>query len=256
MKRIILIIGLLISLSPVAFSRDQGIDAKWEQANTFYINGDYAGAVNAYEGVAADGYVGVKLFYNLGNAHFKAGNLGKAILNYNKAQKLAPYDRDVEYNLGVANSYIKDRIEPVPEFFVNRWVADWRASLDSNTWGVFSLILFVLTLVCVLLFLLAERRGLRKTGFFVAIGMAVLFVVATTFAAMERKNMKDASQAVVLVQAAAVKSAPEQSGSDLFIIHEGTKVDVFASYGGWAEIMIADGNKGWIATDAIELIAY
>lgn len=256
MKRIILIIGLLISLCSVAFSQDQGMDAKWEQANTFYINGDYAGAVKAYEGIDADGYVGAKLFYNLGNAYFKAGNLGKAILNYNKAQKLAPYDRDVEYNLGVANSYIKDRIEPVPEFFVNRWIANWRASLDSNTWGVLSLILFALTLAYVLLFLLSERKRLRKTGFFAAIVTVVLFGIATTFAAIERRNMRDASQAVVLVQAAAVKSAPEQNGSDLFIIHEGTKVDVFTSYGDWAEIMIADGNKGWIATDAIEWIAY
>ena len=256
MKRIVLLIGLLIDIVPALRAEGTSAEAMWERANTLYINGDYAGAAEAYEAVAAEGYVSGKLFYNLGNAYFKADELGRAILNYNKALKLSPYDGDVAYNLAVANGYVKDKIETVPEFFVSRWVKASRASLDSNTWALLSLVLLVAALAGVLVFLLAERRGWRKAGFFWGIVCFLLTVCTAVFAAVEKRELLDASRAVVLVQAVAVKSAPEKGGSDLFILHEGTQAEVLSSYGEWREVMIADGNKGWVPADAVALITY
>ena len=217
MKRIILLIGFLVCAVPALYPRAAEVKAEaekvWERANTLYINGDYVGAAAFYEAIVDKGYISGRLFYNLGNAYFKAGELGRAVLNYNRAQKLMPYDKDVTYNLAVANGYVKDKIDTVPEFFLSRWIKAWRSSLDSNTWAARSLVLLAVALAGVLVFPLEERSGWRK-------------------------------------------SAPEKEGSDIFILHEGTKVEVLSSYDGWTEIMIADGNKGWVPADSVELITY
>lgn len=254
MKKLILLVGLLLCVAPAAFPQDAA--AQWEKANTLYINGDYTGAAQVYESIAAQGYVSGRLFYNLGNAYFKAGKLGKSILNYNKAQLLTPYDKDTEYNLSVANGYVKDRIDTVPEFFLSKWLRGWRASLDSNGWAVVSLVMLALALAAALLFLLADRRGWRKAGFFCGIAFVCLFIFAAVFAGMGKREFQAASQAVVMTESVSVKSAPERGGSDIFILHEGTKVDVISAFDGWAEIVIADGNKGWLPQDAIELVTY
>ena len=230
------------------------LGAVWDRANTLYINGDYDGAAVLYDSITDRGYASSKLYYNLGNVHFKGNRIGKAIVNYNKALKLAPYDGDIEYNLAVANSYVKDRIEAVPEFFLSEWFRQMRSGLTSNMWAVVSLVLFAAAAACVLVYMLAQKKSLRKTGFFVAIFMAVFFFVAVSFSVRQRSELMSASQGVVTSSAVSVVSSPERSSKELFIIHEGTKVNVTGSYGDWTEITIADGNKGWIPTVAIELI--
>lgn len=248
-------ICMLACMIPSVYAQDE-VKEVWMQANTQYSNGDYKGAAAAYESIVEQGYVSSRLFYNLGNAYFKSDQLGRAILNYNKALKLAPYDKDTNYNLTVANGYVKDKIDIVPEFFLTRWMRAWRSSLSSNAWTWVSLGTLVLTLGGVLLFMLSERRGWRKAGFFGGVVFLVLFACSTAFAALEKKDMMDASTGIVLAQAVSVKSSPDSAGNDLFILHEGTKVDVLSTYDGWTEIMIADGNKGWVSGDAIGLIKY
>lgn len=255
MKRLILMICMLACMIPSVYAQDE-VKEVWMQANTQYSNGDYKGAAAAYESIVEQDYVSSRLFYNLGNAYFKSEQLGRAILNYNKALKLAPYDKDTNYNLTVANGYVKDKIDIVPEFFLTRWMRAWRSSLSSNAWTWVSLGTLVLTLGGVLLFMLSERRGWRKAGFFGGVVFLVLFACSTAFAALEKKDMMDASTGIVLAQAVSVKSSPDSAGNDLFILHEGTKVDVLSTYDGWTEIMIADGNKGWVSGDAIGLIKY
>ena len=119
-----------------------------------------------------------------------------------------------------------------------------------------SLVLLALVLGGVLLFLLGDRTGWRQTGFFAGVCFGVFFAVSVVFDAVERHGQTDASGAIVLAQAASVKSAPEADGSDIFLIHEGTKVTILSEYDGWTEIMIADGNKGWVTSETIATIAY
>lgn len=254
MKKIILAVVLLVSLQSAVFAADSQTKALWEHANTHYINGDYLGAIEDYEAIVTDGYSSGKLFYNLGNAYFKAGKLGRSILNYNKALLLSPYDRDAEFNLAVANTYIKDEINPMPEFPLTRWLHAFRSSLGTNAWAMLSLVFLASTLGCALLFFLSERGLWRKVGFFCSLGFVMLFIFSTSSAVAGRRELTAPSQGVILSQAVSVKSAPNSSGSDIFIIHEGTKVDVISDYGDWREIMIADGNKGWVSATDMALI--
>lgn len=230
------------------------VEQVWDTANTAYINADYHRAIEAYLQLAEKGYASEKLFYNLANAYFKAGRYGKAILYYNRALRLAPGDADIRYNLDVANTFTKDKIAVVPEFFFKSWMRSLRTSLGCTAWSLLSLALLALLFCCVLLYLLAGRLAWRKTGFYGTLLSTALFVVATSFALTERREMLDSSEAVVMSASVAVKSSPDKSSTDLFVLHEGTKVRTVNSLGDWREIVIADGKKGWVEARTIETI--
>ena len=115
------------------------VEQVWDAANTAYINSDYHRAIDAYRQLILRGYASDKLYYNLANAYFKVGRYGKAILYYNRALRLAPGDADIRYNLDVANTFTKDKIAVVPEFFLKGWVRSVRMSLGCTAWSVVSL---------------------------------------------------------------------------------------------------------------------
>lgn len=230
------------------------LERMWDRANTAYVNGDYAGALAVYDSIENDNKAGVKLYFNMGNAHFKSGNIGKSILYYSKAQRLDPFDEDIDYNLQVAQGYVKDRIEVVPEFFASRWLNDTRNAMSSNAWAITSLVVLALALCGLLTYLLPLGLTYRKIGFWSVVLFGVLTVVSVIFAAKQRNEVVASDDAVVMLSAAPVKSSPDVSSKDIFVIHEGTMVKVLDHLGDWSEISIADGNKGWILSSSIEIV--
>lgn len=226
----------------------------WDAANTAYLDGNYHEATKAYEQLVARGYGSAKLFYNLANSYFKQERIGRAILFYRRALRLDPGNADARYNLTVAEARTKDRIERVPEFFLTEWFRSIRRTMSATAWSVLSLAMLACGLAAVLLYLLAQRLSLRKAGFYGTLAAAVLFVLTTGFAAGERRDQLDRSEAVVMATSAAVSSAPDKSATDLFILHEGTTVQIVGRLDKWCEVTIADGKKGWIENSKIETI--
>lgn len=229
-------------------------DQLWDRANTAYINGDYHAATEVYKEILARGLSSMKLYYNLGNACFKEGELGEAILYYHRALRLAPGNDDIRYNLGVAEARTKDNIEQIPEFFLTEWLRSVRHMMSCTAWSIFSLVALVAALALSLLYLLARRLSLRKGGFYGTLAALLLFVVTTWFAWGERREMLDDTQAVVMALSTAVKSSPDRSATDLFVLHEGTLVEITNRLEGWCEVTIADGKKGWLESKTIETI--
>ncbi len=248
-------ISIFIILSATLFaSRAQDFNGMWDRANTAYINSDYVSAISAYDSIMASGRVSYKLYYNIGNAYFKEGRIAQSILNYNRALKLSPTDNDVRYNLDVANGYVKDKIKVIPEFFLKRWIGEARQAMSANQWAVAGIVFFALMMASALLYLLTGKLPLRKTGFYAGIACLALFIFSTVNSIIEKRALTDAADAIVMISAAAVKSSPDTSSKDLFVLHEGTKVTIVSRLGAWCEIVIADGNKGWMEGKSIEAI--
>lgn len=229
-------------------------DRLWDTASTAYINGDYANAIKAYEQLVARGLSSSKLYYNLANAYFKEERLSRAILFYRRALRLDPGNADARYNLNVAEARTKDNIERIPEFFLTEWFRNIRRTMGCTAWSILSLLSLACGLGLFLLYLLAQRLTWRKTGFYGAVAAAVIFVCTTIFAMGERRSMLDHTEAVVMSSSAAVKSAPDRSATDLFILHEGTSVRITDELDKWYEVTIADGKKGWVERSKIETI--
>lgn len=263
MKRYIAILITLLAAN-LALAQEQSatnnqtlpadLNAVWSSANTAYNEGDFAEAVELYESILSAGEHSAKVYYNLGNAYYKQEQLGKAILNYNRALRLAPYDEDIEHNLEYATAATKDQIESIPEFFLSRWMGAARNIMGSDGWAAASLVVLAVTLIAALIYLLAQTLSRRKAGFYVMCVGAVMFVVSAVFAYQSRQELIGGGEAVIMSSAVAIKSSPDRAATDLFVLHEGTRLSVGERIDGWAEIRIADGRKGWIEISRIEVI--
>lgn len=239
---------------PVEEALPASTEALWDMANTAYINNEYSRAETIYNEILKQGESSAKLYYNLANACFKQEELGRAILYYHRALRLQPGDADIRYNLSVAEARTKDTIDEIPEFFLTTWMRALRHTMSSTAWSVVSILALVVMLSLVLFYLLARRLSLRKTGFYGMLVALFVFILTTWFAAAGRTEQIGEHEAVVVSLSAAVKASPDSSSTDLFVLHEGTVVEITNRLGDWCEVMIADGKKGWTQQGKIEVI--
>ena len=254
-KACILVLVALLSLPVAASAQDSYVDSLWNAANAAYVDGRWADAAADYELISGIGLESAALYCNTGDAYFKDGNTPMAILYYERALKVDPSYEDARYNLTLLNSMIQDRIEPVPEFVLKAWARDICYVMDSNAWAACFIVFLALTLGLVLLFLLAPTAAGRRTGFFTGIVTLLLAVIALSFSVWQKNDYNDADNAIVMRPVTSVKSSPAAGAStDLFILHEGTKVKVIDSVGTWDNIELADGRQGWIPASDIERI--
>ena len=248
---------VLLMMVPMAASaqNEAYVDSLWNVANEAYAEGRWADAVKDYEMISEMGLESASLYCNTGNAFFKDGNVPMAILYYERALKIDPSYADARYNLELMNAAIQDRIDPVPEFILKVWMRDACYIMDSDAWAVCFLVFFALTLAMALVFLLAPSAGGRRAGFFSGIIMLILAVFSVSFAIWQKNDYVNADEAVVMRPVASVKSSPAtESSTDLFILHEGTKVKIVDEVGRWNNIELADGRQGWLPSEDVEVI--
>jgi tetratricopeptide (TPR) repeat protein len=251
MKRLILFVSLL-GIITHAFAVDPLATIK--EANDLYSKNQFEQAVKLYKSVCESGYASSELYFNLGDAYFKTNNIKEAILYYERAKLLNPADKDIEYNLEMARSMTVDKINALPELFFITWIKWIRDLFSLNGWTVLCLVTFVSSLAALLLYLLTGRIGLKKIGFWV--GIFTLVVSLNSFAmGMQLKHMQTANNtAIIFASPVTLKSAPAESGTNLFVLHEGTKVEILDKVGEWRWVRIADGNRGWIKMSDIVTI--
>lgn len=226
-----------------------------QRAAELYANQNWNESAELYAKIVSEGAVSPELYYNLANAHYKAGQLGKAILNYERALQLRPNYKDAAFNLRFVNRQIVDKIDAIEPFFLKTWANAIARLFASNTWAWISIALFVLFLATTLIYVFGKYRWLRKTAFFTALFSLIFTLVAMSYAISLRNRLDARAEAIVMVPSTTVKSAPDSSGTEIFVLHEGTKVVVKSELSsGWVEIRIADGNVGWLPSKDLERI--
>jgi tetratricopeptide (TPR) repeat protein len=246
---------LSIFLVIAAFSlKAQSPDSLMKVANNAYNQGLYDSAINVYNSILQKKMESPQLYYNLGNAWFKKGEIPHAILFYEKAKKLAPNDEDITYNLGVANSMIVDKIEKVPQLFFEKWWDYFYDLLNADNWAIIFLILWSLLIFLAGLFFITKSRNIKKTSFYIGILILILTFLSFGLASQKHKHAVSHNEAIVFTPTLTVKSSPTQTAVDLFVLHEGTKVKVLDQVDGWVKIKIPNGSVGWIPEKSIEKI--
>ena len=244
MKELSLLVAILFSAQLFA-------QTDFDAANAAYADGRYEEAATLYQSLL-DEQPDATLYYNLGNARFKQGELAQAILSYERALRLHPNDKDAQYNLAFAQSRIVDNIEE-QDFFLSSWARAVRNNLSEYTWLVLSICLFILALAGILLFLLGRMPWLRKTAFHIA-WIALLFsLVSGLNAASLHKRDTLRNEAIITQGVVNAKSSPDRSGTDLFTVHEGTKVTIRETIGEWSNVRVGS-NEGWIRSNCLERI--
>lgn len=247
-----LFIYILLLLTPDA-DVGQAL-SEFRLGNDSYQNSDYSGAVAHYELALKTGCDSKELYYNLGNAYFKMNQIGRAVLNYERALKIAPNDPDVQFNLQIAGLYVVDKISTPPQFFLERIWSSITLLLNVNQWGVLSLVLYIFSVTLIIFLIFIDSFRARRIVTAVLIPFLVLFVLSMGLFLLRWRGESRNQQAIILAHKVSVLSSPSEDATEVFALHEGSKVNIGEKSGPYLKISLPDGNVGWLNAEYLEVI--
>ncbi len=242
----VLMILMLMPLSANAITK--------QNADDEYAKGNYQQAIKDYQEILKTG-VSSEIYYNLGNAYYRTDNITQALLAYERALQLSPGDNDIRFNLQYARSKTIDKITPETEMFFVTWYNSLVNFTSVDRWANTAIVSIVMALLLILVFLFAPQMWARKSGFYGSAVFLLLFAFANLFAFQQKHELETKQGAIVIAPTVNVKKTPAVSGTDVFVIHEGTRVDITdRGMKQWRGIKLADGREGWLKTSQIEEI--
>ena len=245
---------ILIMLMAATFVSAAEADSLKVLGDSAFAKEDFKTAVTHYKAVAEMGE-SAAVCYNLGCCYYRLDDMARSVLWFERAALLDPSDEDIRFNLDMARSKTIDHITPRHEmFFTAAWhsMTSW---LSADEWAAWAVAFFVGMLLLFFMYFFSSDIVVRKTGFFGALLSLVLVLLTNALAYSQRRMQVERSGAIVMTPAVTVKSTPSKSGTELFVLHEGTRVEILDNtMKEWVEIQIADGKVGWMEREQLEQI--
>jgi tetratricopeptide (TPR) repeat protein len=238
-----------------ATSSELPVDTLWNRANTQYSNGNYKESAELYEQILNKYGESAEIYFNLGNACFKQNLLGAAHLNYERARRLDPANPDILHNLDFVRAMQIDKIDEVQEIFITTWLDNMMNVFSGNTLANIFFITIVISLILLSFFVFSQTSRVRKVSLIGFCLFVLLIMISCYLGYRQRNQTLNRSEAIIYSPEVVVKSAPNNSGADLFIIHEGLKVRIIEKQGNYYRIILDDGkSQGWIPRENAEII--
>ncbi|MCK5135483.1 MAG: SH3 domain-containing protein [Bacteroidales bacterium] len=250
MKKAYVILFVVMVVTEVSATSD----SLYQKANGLYQQGEYETALNIYRDIINAGFESSGLYYNMGNAAYRSNSIGYSILYYEKTLKLDPSHEDAIHNLEYVSRYRVDTFEQVPELFIRSWTKAVVRSFSEQVWSILAIVLFMMLLGSVFIYLFSQRLVLKKAGFFIAMIGLALFIISLSSALAQHRNIIRPDAGIILSPSVIIRSSPSESGTELFILHEGTRVRVNEEVSGWHNIRVIDGREGWVQVNDFESI--
>ncbi len=228
----------------------------FQEANELYLANEFSTAIEKYESILDQGFRSSELYYNLGNAYYKVNMPGKAVLNYERALKLATAEsrKDIEHNLAVIRKNSPDEIEALPQFFLKRWKNNLQYLLSSKSWSITAMIFFWLGMGGLMLWLAGRSRQQKKTGFIFGLLLITISLLPFYMAFDRKKQESNSGLAVIMAAEVNLRSAPDESSAAVLLLHEGTSVDLTDQIGEWYKVELQNGEQGWLPKRKLEKI--
>lgn len=230
--------------------------AKTDQDKAYeaYSNGDFVGAERLYVGMLKN-EKSAELYYNLGNCHYRLGNMAKAVVCYEKALRLSPSDADIRYNLEFVRSKTIDRIAPQTKMFFESWYGNVLNAHDSDGWAYMAVAFFLIAIVLLSVYIICNGLLVRRIGFYGAMLLLALFLASNVFAWKQKEKFEAHDRAVLVVPSADIKKTPSDGAGNAYVIHEGTGMTITDKMmKGWLGVKLDDGREGWLRRNSVEII--
>ena len=250
MRLLFSILVLLNSL--LIFS--QNVSSGFEVGNNYYQRAEYDSALIYYQSIIEEGKTSPALYYNIGNAYYKKGLLAEAILYYERAAQLSPVDVDISQNLEIARAGTIDKIDPLPQIFYKQWINELKNFFSPDTWAIFTVVFIWLFFISLAVYVLSRIPSTRKLFFVSAIILFILMISSAWISYDRYGDITNSNSAIVFDTSVYVKSSPEEKSTNLFMLHEGTKVEILEELRNWRKIKLVNGSVGWIREEAIRVI--
>lgn len=260
MKSIIFSIILAVIAPTAAFAQQSTID----QANKAYSADKFADAISLYNKVIKEEGVSSELYYNLGNAHYRSGHMGEAILNYERALKLNPSNGDARTNL----EFVKEKAGVTESsngnYFTEKF-NDFIINHSSNAWASLAASCFVLFIVALLIYLFIDNVTLRKIGFFGGITLFVVSIITLSFSFKAKSTEQKHNTAIIMLPSATLSTSPrtpKDKSEEAILLNEGYKVTIIDSVTNktgenlekWYDVKTDDTHRAWIKAEFIAII--
>ena len=235
----------------ISCSYSMDIHKLFNEANDLFISKKYKKSIELYEKIIDSGQENSTVFYNLGNAYYRSGFIGHAIWAYKHANKFSPRDKDIIHNLKIAEAKKIDRINSPPLFILHDFYRKIKSSMT-----MFELILvggilfFVFSLLWIKQIFSGKRNILSKNIFQILLTVIIIVHAVILEMAFERKRI---SNEAIIVEKSDAQSSPILGDNKvLFQINEGSVVEVLEEKNNWSEIILIDGKKGWVLSNALK----
>lgn len=249
MKKFILIIGLFVGFT--TFSQNEAL---FEKATVAYNEGEYSVAIDNYLEILKAGEHSASLYYNLGNCYYKLNQIAPSIYYYEKALLLDPGDKEIKNNLAYAQQMTIDAIEPLPESGLTRIYNSVIGLMTFDQWAYTAVVLVILFVLAYLAYYYLRYSSHKRIAFISSMFAIISATVAVVFAFVQYDHYNAEQPAIVFAEECAVKSEPNIRSSEVFILHEGTKVQVLEGLEDYKKIELADGKIGWVLQDDIKML--
>lgn len=226
----------------------------FQKGNEYYLKGEFQETIRVFERLAEKGYQGKSLYYNLGNAYYRIGKIGLAILYFEKAKKLSPSDEDIIHNLKFSSTKIVDKIETLPKFFIFDWWENLLAfvSISRGTYAAY--LFYIIILGSIGYYYFARSLRTQRFVFYTGIISTFFLVLTIVLLAVNLNREFNYKYGIVVDPVVVTKFSPDQNSKDAFIVHEGLKVQAEDNVSDWIKIKLIDGKVGWLKKNSFRII--
>ncbi|WP_428741484.1 tetratricopeptide repeat protein [Tenacibaculum sp.] len=248
MRTLAILLFLFVSTITLA----QNTNDLFSNANSLYKEGKYEEAIKLYEQIEDGNAISSELYFNLGNCYYKLNKVAPSIYNYEKALQLNPLNEDAENNLILAKRLTLDRIEALPKSIFQKFNENYLQKFTYNTWGVITIVLSFITSILFLLFYFSDASNKKRMYFTSSIISFLLLAVSLVISYTQYSQSKNTIEAIIFAEEISVNNEPTSSSSEVFTLHEGTKVNVLDSVDNWKKIKLSDGKIGWVPSENLK----
>ena len=247
----IILFSTLWFVSVAAIAQSQTPEEQFSNANALYNEKKYEEAVGQYNELLRSGYIKDEVYYNMGNALYRNNNAAAAIWCYEKCLLLNASHDDAAANLAFVNKTALGNQEVVPQnFFIMAW--NWlSAQMSWQWWTYFFIIVLAAFLFVLILFLISASNKNRRMFFLTSVILFVVMILALAQSISGNYNIRHSKNAIVVNEAAQLRSSPDQDGIGVSMIQPGIKVHILEMKTPWLRVITPDGTQGWVPEESV-----
>ena len=254
MKKIIFAINIIWMVSPSILSAQINVENIFSQANELYNKGIYIEAINNYKEIIKNDFHSAELYYNLGNAYYRLDSIASSVYYYEKALQLNPNDREIIDNLELINKTLVDEIDPITIPLIESILNRVSNIFYFETWGYISIFFSFLIVALFLSYYFANSSRVKRLTFVLLCISSIFMLVSLINGNKGYNNYINNEYAVIYSYETDLKTEPNYRSETLFMLHEGTKIQVLENYNNWIKIRLVNGQVGYIQLIDVKIL--
>ena len=254
MKKIIFAINIIWMVSPSILSAQINVENIFSQANELYNKGSYIEAINNYKEIIKNDFHSAELYYNLGNAYYRLDSIASSVYYYEKALQLNPNDRETIDNLELINKTLVDEIDPITTPLIESILNRVSNIFYFETWGYISIFFSFLIVALFLSYYFANSSRVKRLTFVLLCISSIFMLVSLINGNKGYNNYINNEYAVIYSYETDLKTEPNYRSETLFMLHEGTKIQVLENYNNWIKIRLVNGQVGYIQLIDVKIL--